>query len=70
MKKHFQAVNEYANNPTPENLQVVNQSMAEAYSKIDKAVKRKVLHKNNGSRKKSRLAKVLKQAQENASVAS
>lgn len=70
MKRYFQTVNEYANDPTPENLQVANESMAKAYSKIDKAVKRKVLHKNNGSRKKSRLAKVLKQAQENVSVAS
>jgi small subunit ribosomal protein S20 len=70
MKKYFHAVNEYANDPTPENLQIANRNMAQAYSKIDKAVKRNVLHKNNGSRKKSRLAKVLKQAQENASVSS
>jgi small subunit ribosomal protein S20 len=69
-KKYLLAVNEYANNPTPDNLQIANQSMAEAYSKIDKAVKRKVLHKNNGSRKKSRLAKALKQAQGQTSVAS
>ncbi len=32
-----------------------------AYSKIDKAVKRGVLHPNNGARKKSRLARKLKQ---------
>jgi small subunit ribosomal protein S20 len=34
--------------------------MSEAYSKIDKAVKRNVLHKNNGARKKASLAKALK----------
>jgi len=34
--------------------------MATAYSKIDKAVKRRVLHPNNGARKKSRLARTLK----------
>jgi len=34
--------------------------MSEAYSKIDKAVKRGVLHANNGARKKSNLAKKLK----------
>jgi small subunit ribosomal protein S20 len=32
-----------------------------AYSKIDKAVKRGVLHPNNGARKKSNLARVVKQ---------
>lgn len=70
MKKYFNAVNEYANDPTPENLQIANERMAEAYSKIDKAVKCNVLHKNNGSRKKSRLARALKQAQGNTAVAS
>jgi small subunit ribosomal protein S20 len=43
--------------------------MAAAYSKIDKAVKRGVLHANTGARKKSRLARVLK-AQETAGAAS
>ncbi|WP_448379728.1 30S ribosomal protein S20 [Gloeomargarita sp.] len=32
-----------------------------AYSKIDKAVKRGVLHPNNGARKKARLARKVKQ---------
>nr|YP_009397849.1 ribosomal protein S20 [Sonderella linearis]ARW67035.1 ribosomal protein S20 [Sonderella linearis] len=31
------------------------------YQKIDKAVKRRVLHKNTAARKKSRLAKIIKQ---------
>ena len=43
-------------------------SMRAAYSKIDKAVKRGVLHPNNGARKKARLARKLKQL--TASVAS
>ncbi|GBF81217.1 30S ribosomal protein S20 [Aphanothece sacrum] len=60
MKKYFQAVETYAASPTPDNLTVVQQSMSAAYSKIDKAVKTKVLHRNNGDRKKSRLARVLK----------
>jgi small subunit ribosomal protein S20 len=34
--------------------------MATAYSKIDKAVKRGVLHPNTGARKKSGLARALK----------
>ena len=37
--------------------------MSAAVSKIDKAVKRGVLHTNNGARKKSRIAKILKQVE-------
>lgn len=61
MKKYFGAVEEYAASPTPEKMEQVNQAMAAAYSKIDKSVKRGVLHSNNGARKKARLAKALKQ---------
>jgi small subunit ribosomal protein S20 len=60
IKKYFVAVEEYAANPSPESKQLVDARMSEAYSKIDKAVKRGVFHPNNGSRKKSRLAKKLK----------
>lgn len=60
MKKYFAAVDQYATAPNPESLQEVQKRMAEAYSKIDKAVKRGVLHRNNGNRKKSRLARALK----------
>ncbi|HEY9607817.1 30S ribosomal protein S20 [Allocoleopsis sp.] len=56
MKKCFSAVEDYARQPSPEALQAVESSMSQAYSKIDKAVKRRVLHPNNGARKKSRLA--------------
>ncbi|QDZ40395.1 30S ribosomal protein S20 [Euhalothece natronophila Z-M001] len=60
MKKYFAAVKEYASEPTPEKEKVVNDAMSAAYSKIDKAVKVKALHRNNGARKKARLAKALK----------
>jgi small subunit ribosomal protein S20 len=60
MKKYFAAVNDYAANPTPEKEQQVEQAMSAAYSKIDKAVKVNALHRNNGARKKARLAKALK----------
>jgi small subunit ribosomal protein S20 len=60
MKKYFAAVDKYAASPTPELMQEVQQRMSEAYSKIDKAVKKGVLHRNNGARKKSRLARTLK----------
>ncbi|RAM53181.1 MAG: 30S ribosomal protein S20 [Hapalosiphonaceae cyanobacterium JJU2] len=60
MKKYLAAVETYAANPSPELQQEVQTRMSEAYSKIDKAVKRGVLHPNNGARKKSRLAQRLK----------
>jgi small subunit ribosomal protein S20 len=44
--------------------------MSAAYSKIDKAVKRGVLHVNNGARKKSQLSRALKQAETQLSPAS
>ncbi|WP_251955813.1 30S ribosomal protein S20 [Nostoc commune] len=60
MKKYVNAVAAYTANPTPELKQEVQDRLSEAYSKIDKAIKRGVLHPNNGSRKKSRLANRLK----------
>jgi small subunit ribosomal protein S20 len=60
MKKYFIAVEDYGANPSADKLEEVNQRMSEAYSKIDKAVKRGVFHRNNGARKKARLAKALK----------
>ncbi len=61
MKRYLVAVSAYAAEPTPEALQEAQQRLSLAFSKIDKAVKRGVLHPNNGARKKARLAKVLKQ---------
>jgi small subunit ribosomal protein S20 len=60
MKKYLNALAVYTANPTPEFKQEVDATMSAAYSKIDKAVKRGVLHPNNGARKKSRLAHRLK----------
>ncbi|MGH1393007.1 MAG: 30S ribosomal protein S20 [Trichormus sp.] len=66
MKKYLEAVKVYAANPTPELKEQVETRLSEAYSKIDKAVKRGVLHPNNGARKKSRLASKLKPATQTA----
>ena len=68
MKKYFAAVEKYAANPSPETQEEVNSRMAEAYSKIDKAVKRGVLHPNNGARQKSRLARSLKKHSQQATA--
>lgn len=61
MKKYFTAVEQHTTAPTAETEATVNKCMAEAYKKIDKAVQKGVLHRNNGANKKARLAKVLKQ---------
>jgi small subunit ribosomal protein S20 len=60
IKNYFAAVEDYARQPSSESLQEAQTRLASAYSKIDKAVKRRVLHPNNGARKKSRLARRLK----------
>jgi small subunit ribosomal protein S20 len=60
MKKYLKAVDTYAADPNPEMMEEVQQMMSAAYSKIDKAVKRRVLHRNNGARKKALLARALK----------
>ncbi|MDM9382873.1 30S ribosomal protein S20 [Chlorogloeopsis sp. ULAP01] len=69
MKKYLSAVETYAANPTPEAQQEALARMSEAYSKIDKAVKRGVLHPNNGARKKSRLARKFKAKTQTAATA-
>jgi small subunit ribosomal protein S20 len=60
MKSCFAAVEAYGSDPTPESLQEAETRMSHAYSKIDRAVKTGVLHRNNAAHKKSRLAKALK----------
>ncbi|MDX2254599.1 MAG: 30S ribosomal protein S20 [Pseudanabaenaceae cyanobacterium bins.39] len=60
MKNYFEAVDAYKANPTPEALEVVHSKQSLAYSKIDRAVKRGVLHNNTGARRKARLALALK----------
>ena len=59
-KRCLTAASPLAADPTPESTQEIQQRLAAAYSKIDKAVKRGVLHPNTGARRKSRLAKALK----------
>ncbi|NJL45340.1 MAG: 30S ribosomal protein S20 [Leptolyngbyaceae cyanobacterium SM2_3_12] len=59
-KTYLVAVEAYVANPSSDTLKTAQASMANAYSKIDKAVKRGVLHRNTGARKKARLARLLK----------
>jgi len=55
-KNYLEALSNYRNNPSPEALAVVSAKMAQAFSKIDRAVKRGVIHRNTGARRKSRLS--------------
>lgn len=57
MKRYFETVEAYVSAPSDELLAEVNQAQSRAYSKIDKAVKRGVLHANTGARRKSRLVR-------------
>jgi small subunit ribosomal protein S20 len=59
-KKYVAAVEEYTAQPSDEARQVVMDSMSVTYSKIDKAVKKGVLHRSNGSRKKANLARLFR----------
>ncbi len=60
MKKCMAAADTYAAQPSPEALETVKITLSSAFSKIDKAVKRGVLHPNTGARRKSRLSKEVK----------
>jgi small subunit ribosomal protein S20 len=67
MKKCFAAATAYAANPNDEAKQQVQTTLSSAYSKIDKAVKRGVLHANTGARRKASLMKAIKKAEGAAS---
>lgn len=62
VKKCMTAVDKYTTAPSEEVLKEIQVSMSAATSKIDKAVKTGVLHRNNAARKKSNLAKAVKKA--------
>lgn len=60
-KRFFDAIEQYSAEPSTEQLGVVQSKLAAATSKIDKAVKCGVLHRNTGARRKARLSRVIKQ---------
>ena len=59
-KKTLANCEEYKKNPNADNKVLIKTSVDKAFSLIDKAVKKNVLHKNNGANKKSRLNKLVK----------
>jgi len=60
MKKTLANCEKYKQEPSADNKDLVQFSVNETYSLIDKAVKKNVLHKNNGANKKSKLNKLVK----------
>mgnify|MGYP003323940305 CR=1 FL=1 len=59
-KKTLANCEKYKQEPNSDNKDLVQLSVNEAFSLIDKAVKKNVLHKNNGANKKSRINKLVK----------
>ena len=59
-KKTLENCEKYKNEPNQENKTLVKTSLNRAFSLIDKAVKKNVLHKNNGANKKSKINKIVK----------
>ena len=59
-KKTLANCEKYKKDPNSDNKDLVQLSVNEAFSLIDKAVKKNVLHRNNGANKKSRLNKAVK----------
>ena len=59
-KKTLVNCEKYKQDPNLDNKNQVMFSVNEAFSLIDKAVKKNILHKNNGANKKSRINKLVK----------
>ena len=59
-KKTLANCEKYKQDPNSDNKDLVQSSLNKAFSLIDKAVKKNILHKNNGANKKSRINKIVK----------
>ena len=54
-KKTLENCEKYKKDPNEDNQNLVKASLSKAFSLIDKAVKKNVLHKNNGANRKSKI---------------
>ena len=59
-KKTLENCAKYKKDPNEENKDLVKLSLNKAFSLIDKAVKKNVLHKNNGANRKSKINNFVK----------
>jgi small subunit ribosomal protein S20 len=62
MKKVISLSSAYAANPQPETLQEIQAAMSAAFSRIDKAAQKGVLHKNTAARRKARLSRIVQRS--------
>ena len=62
MKRCLTACTAYSQEPGEEAKGTIQKNMNDAFSKIDKAVKRGVLHRNAGANQKARLSSAVKKA--------
>ena len=59
-KKTLENCEKYKKDPNEDNENLVKASLNKTFSLIDKAVKKNVLHKNNGANKKSKINSLVK----------
>ena len=59
-KKTIENCERYKKDPNEENKNLLKTSLNKAFSLIDKAVKKNVLHRNNGANKKSKINNLVK----------
>ena len=59
-KKTLENCEKYKKDPNEDNKNLLTESSNRAFSLIDKAVKKNVLHKNNGANKKSKINNIVK----------
>ena len=59
-KKTIENCEKYKKEPNEQNKNLVTSSLNKAFSLIDKAVKKNVLHKNNGANRKSKINNFVK----------
>ena len=59
-KKTLESCDKYKKDPNEDNKELVRKSLNKVFSLIDKAVKKNVLHKNNGANKKSKINNFVK----------
>jgi small subunit ribosomal protein S20 len=69
IKRCLTACTSYAQQPGDDAKEAVQNTMSAAFSKIDKAVKVGVLHRNTGANQKARLSVAVKKAIEPAAAA-
>ena len=59
-KKTIESCAKFKKDPNEENKNLVKSSLNKAFSLIDKAVKKNVIHKNNGANRKSKINNFVK----------